>query len=192
VSQVYKLATSPLRVAMRLLEQEPQFKVFREDEELYQKLLQSTSVLFVAESETEKGMPCLARIRVLTGLSSFLMGMDELDGEPVPQRIIITVWEQAWETLEEDQRAALMFHELCHLRAKRTEGEWRFSLVGHDLEEFNAVVQRFGVWMPNIHKFIESCRSGQKSLFGITDVEYDANGKLKSVEIHVNGTEEAS
>jgi hypothetical protein len=106
LSQVYKLATSPLRVAMKLLEQEDQFSRFREHDELYQKLLQSTSVLFVAESETEKGMPCLARIRVLSGLSSFLMGMDELDGEPVPQRIIITVWEQGWETLEEDQRAA--------------------------------------------------------------------------------------
>ncbi|MCZ8139231.1 MAG: putative metallopeptidase [Armatimonadota bacterium] len=190
MSQVYKLATSPLRVAMKLLEQEDQFSRFREHDELYQKLLQSTSVLFVAESETEKGMPCLARIRVLSGLSSFLMGMDELDGEPVPQRIIITVWEQGWETLEEDQRAALMFHELCHLRAKLVEGEWRFSLVGHDLEEFNAVVQRFGVWMPNIHKFIESCRSGQKSLFGITEVEQ--RGNTTHITMKLPSSEEAS
>ncbi len=165
MSQIYKLAPEPLRVAMRLLEQEEQFKRFREFDELYNKLHESTSVLFVGEAEQEKGRPCLARIRVLSGLSSYLMDMDGLDGEPVPQRIIITVYEAGWFALDNDQKAALMFHELCHLRAKLVEGDWRFHLIGHDLEEFNAVVRRFGVWMPNIHSFLEDCRAGQKSLF---------------------------
>lgn len=73
-----------------------------------------------------------------------------------------------WDSVTPQTREALVFHELCHIKQKLDEyGEPRFNrqtgapiygLVAHDLEEFNAVVAKYGAWSPDIDDFIAAAR----------------------------------
>lgn len=69
-----------------------------------------------------------------------------------------------WFAIDDTGREALMFHELMHAdQATDQFGAPRFSketglpvwrIRGHDIEEFNAVVKRYGAWLPDIQSFI--------------------------------------
>ncbi|HOV59228.1 MAG TPA: putative metallopeptidase, partial [Rhodanobacteraceae bacterium] len=63
------------------------------------------------------------------------------------------------------EREILVFHELCHaVHAKDRFGAERFTRDGapiwgiraHDIEEFNAVVARYGVWKDDIRAFLDA------------------------------------
>jgi hypothetical protein len=72
-----------------------------------------------------------------------------------------------WLEASATEREALIFHELMHcMIALDREGEKRFTDEGdpvwairpHDLEEFNAVVRRYGAWKSDIRDFMEALR----------------------------------
>ena len=91
--------------------------------------------------------------RVCDGLPDFIMLLDS------------TWWVQASPL----QREALVFHEMCHaIHAVDRDGELKFdgdgnpiwALRSHDLEEFNAVVERYGAWLPDVTGFAAALRKG--------------------------------
>lgn len=68
-----------------------------------------------------------------------------------------------WPMLTEPQQRALVDHELCHMSVQVKNGEegwirlpenadkgdfaeWKYSIRGHDLEEFNEILERHGFW----------------------------------------------
>ena len=68
-----------------------------------------------------------------------------------------------WQSASAEQREALLYHELCHVKqAVDQYGALKFdrdgypvwTLVSHDLEEFNAVVARYGAWQGDIASFL--------------------------------------
>jgi hypothetical protein len=68
-----------------------------------------------------------------------------------------------------------VYHELCHTEHKRDkEGELRFDveerpvwgIVGHDVEEFNAVVRRYGAHSLEIQKFLSDASDGSRAAPG--------------------------
>lgn len=71
-----------------------------------------------------------------------------------------------WMASDERTRSALMFHELCHAGQKHDKygapmfnkdtGEPCWMIRAHDLEEFDAVVRRYGAWEPGISRFVEA------------------------------------
>ena len=72
-----------------------------------------------------------------------------------------------WAEATENQRSALVHHELCHcMIAVDREGEKRFTDEGdpvwaikaHDLEGFNATARRYGAWLGDIRDFMEALR----------------------------------
>ena len=74
-----------------------------------------------------------------------------------------------WEQASPIQREALVYHELCHAaHAVDGFGEPRFTqdgdpiweIKGHDVEEFNAVVERYGAWLGDLTSFIAALRKG--------------------------------
>ena len=80
--------------------------------------------------------------------------------------ILDSTW---WAQATPKQREALVYHEMCHMaHAVDKDGEPRFTeegnpiwdIRGHDLEEFNAVVRRYGAWLGDIESFIHSLRAG--------------------------------
>lgn len=69
----------------------------------------------------------------------------------------IIVDESSWREADEQWRLALIYHELCHIQQKTTlkTGVPQFDkktglpvirMVGHEVEEFLAVYERFGDW----------------------------------------------
>jgi hypothetical protein len=80
-----------------------------------------------------------------------------------------------WEGLTDQQRVALVDHELCHMAVFLKDGElnrwrrfdpnydvlsdeieWRYGVRGHDLEEFTEVIERHGLWSADRQEFAEA------------------------------------
>lgn len=68
-----------------------------------------------------------------------------------------------WQSVGPREREILIFHEACHMGLKRDkygevqedeDGRPRWGLVGHDVEEFTAVVARYGAWNGELEGFI--------------------------------------
>lgn len=65
----------------------------------------------------------------------------------------IEVWDEAWSADSEDWKEYLLDHELSHFQVN-SKGE--FGIVGHDIEEFEAVLQRHGVGVAGLRRLLES------------------------------------
>ena len=59
---------------------------------------------------------------------------------------IITVYDKAWEKLAEKEKRYVLDHELCHaFVGEDKHGEPVYKVIPHDLEEFNEIVERYGL-----------------------------------------------
>ena len=94
---------------------------------------------------------------------------DEARENPIDYLIILD--DEWWIDASERDREALVFHELNHLQpAFDKDGNQRFSretglpvvaLVGHDVEEFAAVVRRYGAWSDDVRGFLAAAAEGE-------------------------------
>jgi hypothetical protein len=68
---------------------------------------------------------------------------------------IITINEDAWMAMDEKSREALIDHELCHCIKNGCDslGNPKWGLVGHDVEEFEAIIRRHGLWKSDLKRF---------------------------------------
>lgn len=81
---------------------------------------------------------------------------------------LITVNQDIWENLNEAQRIALIDHELCHcLRGDDDKhGNPKWQTVGHDIEEFFAIIKRHGDWSEDVKRALRAFEeSKQVSMF---------------------------
>lgn len=102
----------------------------------------------------KKGKTVWGEIKKATPLEKFLSGFD----------LIMTVNADVWPRLDHRQKQALVDHEFCHVTITTDEktGEITLGLTGHDIEEFDAIVERYGAWKGDVERFIEA--HGQYSL----------------------------
>lgn len=84
-------------------------------------------------------------------------------------RFLVVLDAAYWAECGARNRQILVFHELTHCQQKVDRyGELRFDMDGnpvyglkaHDLEEFTAVVQRYGAWSDDIRAFIRAANEG--------------------------------
>ena len=68
---------------------------------------------------------------------------------------VITFNWSMWRDLNVPQRAALVDHELEHCGVD-DGGSWQAQ--AHDLEEFNIIVRRWGLWRSSVANFVEAAR----------------------------------
>jgi len=75
--------------------------------------------------------------------------------------------QEFWLAADQVTREALLEHEMCHVRQEITKtGELRFDqdgnpvygIVGHDIEEFNYIVRKYGAWSDSITGFLEAAK----------------------------------
>jgi len=66
---------------------------------------------------------------------------------------IISIYEDAWDIMVEEQRKALLDHELHHLFIDEDkEGNPVCKILLHDLEDFKEIIERYGAdWADNIY-----------------------------------------
>lgn len=87
---------------------------------------------------------------------------------------IIWLAHDIWKgVLTKHQRRALLDHELCHC----TSEDGSFKLVGHDVEEFNVIVRRYGLWRPSL-KEMDHAIQGRLDF----DELESRNGRVTAIE----------
>lgn len=112
---------------------------------------------YVFRSETAKsnGKAIWGKARKITGLNAFLATPE--DERPVDDDIdeffVIEIAEPVWAILSENERKALVDHELCHCTTEQKGGELKLKLRPHDLEEFVQIVRRHGLWRDDVENF---------------------------------------
>ncbi|MCL1789972.1 MAG: hypothetical protein FWG40_01225 [Peptococcaceae bacterium] len=86
-----------------------------------------------------------------------------------PSNFTISINEEVWRTLEgsDKTRMALIDHELSHCQKgeEDTDGNPKYYLIGHDVEDFFEIVRRHGAWNKSIENILSAYKlSGQQSL----------------------------
>lgn len=116
--------------------------------------------LFRSEAATSNGRTVWGKARKVTGLNAFLASPDPASGPcteetpDVEQFFVIEIAYDVWATLTAKQKIALVDHELSHLKVGMNDkGEIVLSLRAHDLEEFEDVVKRHGLWKKDVEHF---------------------------------------
>ncbi len=61
-----------------------------------------------------------------------------------------------YEDLSDEQKLALIDHELCHCHM---DDFGKAKMVHHDIEEFDCIIERYGAWAPDIKKTISRMKS---------------------------------
>lgn len=117
----------------------------------YHPHLHGETILYVFRSKAteRKFKPVLGTARRVSGLNAYL-AFQEM-GEDAEPFYVIEIAEDIWGRLAEAQRVALVDHELSHIGPD--------GMLTHDVEEFRAVVERHGLWMPDLHDFAKAAKS---------------------------------
>lgn len=135
--------------------------------EMYHPHLKGIRVEYVFRSKAakNKGRIVLGTARLVSGLNAFLASPSEADeeseifqAEEGEAFFTIEIAKDEWKHLTDTQRAALVDHELCHCWAGEDEDadgnpKMIYKIIGHDVEEFTAIIQRHGLWKGDVQSF---------------------------------------
>lgn len=146
----------------------PEFAELRDAEPRIEFLMRNTPK--VKQSRLIIGTAYMPKVNgELSGMFDWLL--EQYFGE-APD-FLITLDAEYWQDATDLQREILVFHELSHcvhgrdalgsLRFDR-EGAPVFAILGHDIEEFNQVVRRYGAHSPIVNNFIEAVSDGESNL----------------------------
>lgn len=107
----------------------------------------SIAYLMDKDMARSKGKDVWAKIRKANPVEQHLTGHD----------LLLIISTPAWNACNDAQRVALLDHEFCHVFVDEADdGVITYKLIGHDLEEFRAVVSRHGDWSADITLFNEA------------------------------------
>ena len=105
------------------------------------------------------------RIELVSEKSSYLGKCSKATGKwryLVDKDFVIEVFSGFWEPATQNQKEALLLHELCHIISEENdEGEITWKIKKHDLEEFNFVVEKYKDWRPELSEF-KKCLNGKE------------------------------
>lgn len=148
--------------------------------------------IFVSEASKSRGKIVWGKAHKISGLNAWLATDEEYrEAEPCPF-FVLEIARPIWTQLKDEARRALVDHELCHFDIE----DGKLTLRPHDLEEFNEVVRRHGLWRPEVEFFVEAGKQGE--LFDLSkkteavieqmDRAAEARG-FDKVTMEVNGKE---
>lgn len=161
--QEYKPAPEVQEIAERYIEEHHQH-------------LQGVKIeyIFMSEAPTVAGKIAGGVAKKITGLNAWLSTPTEgREPEPEPY-FVLGIAESIWKLLTPEQREALVDHELCHMGYDDEKDT--IKIIPHDVEEFSGVVQRHGVWEPNLERLLQAAQNSERHpLFNI-DKDHSGDG----------------
>lgn len=111
-----------------------------------------------SQAITKKGKNHLAHAKLVTGLNAYLATAEEDDAKPL---FVIVITKHFWDGSTAEFKEALIDHELCHcLYDSETD---KYSVEGHDVEEFTAIVKRHGGWKSDLDIFFKAAKQTKLS-----------------------------
>lgn len=113
----------------------------------YHEHLHDARVLFIMRSEApvSNGQVAYGKARKVSAEQQVY-----IDGD-----FVIWIAKDQWNYLSPKQKEALIDHELSHCK---WDG-FTASLRGHDVEEFNHILERYGAWWPSAESFEAAIQS---------------------------------
>ena len=104
--------------------------------------------VFVPKGAVRGGKKRIGVAQKLSAVSHMLSGYD----------FVIRLSKDVWEALKEPERLAALDHELCHCAPKEDEnGMWTgWEIRHHDVEEFAEIIERHGLWKPDVQDVARS------------------------------------
>ena len=106
--------------------------------------------VFMDKVPKKGGKEVWAYVKKVTSLNAFLATESD-DSDPF---FVMVVAQPIWLALPKKAKAALVDHELCHIGAELTQKDEeqvvKLSVIPHDMEEFNAITRRHGLWRDEI------------------------------------------
>ena len=135
----------------------------------YHPHLQDARIAFVMRDEAPitNGRTTMAKASKVTAINKTLMEYD----------FLIWVAEDIWNKISHDQRLALLDHELMHCAGNSDEG---WYMRQHDIEEFNAIIERHGMWRKDLVRMANAVRQ-LRVPFGETEMRIEYQGKVVSL-----------
>jgi putative metallopeptidase len=128
-----------------------------------------------------KGKRILGKAKVISGLNAFLAREEDDDRE---QFGVVEICYHSWRVMKEPAREALIDHELCHFVVDIDTG--KLSTITHDVEEFNQVIKRHGLWKNDVLRFTELAA---KHLPLLDAAENEASNTATLSRVEDDGTE---
>ena len=115
--------------------------------------LANANIVWVWKTTGDPEKPWKSKGRVISGQAKKASPMESaLRSEPVD--FIITLNWDIWLQLPIEKRRALIDHELCHCAAEMDENsDVTYSTRPHDVEEFQAILERHGAWTIDLEQF---------------------------------------
>jgi hypothetical protein len=122
--------------------------------------------------------------------------VSDLDKQFQGHDFVIVLNSEAWYVLTEEQREALMFHELCHAAIavdqngnpkKDARDRQVYRIKKHDIEEFGDVIAKFGCYKQDLENFVATAMRSKKPpaptlLDGIEDDKTDGKEEAAVAE----------
>jgi predicted metallopeptidase len=115
--------------------------------------------VFRDKASVSHGRDVWGKARKVTGMAAFLaLPKDDApdyigDAEEVEPFFVIEIAHNVWEVLTGKQRLALLDHELSHCRVRFDGEKALLEVAPHDLEEFEGVIRRNGLWNDSARTF---------------------------------------
>jgi len=130
--------------------------------------LLEAKIAFVMRDEAPKsnGRSVAAQAQKVTALNQALIDYD----------FLIWIAEDRWDKLSEDQKEALIDHELCHCWG--WPGMWKMR--HHDIEEFQEIIERHGMWREELVHMANAVKQ-LRMPFDNTEVTLEHNGKVVTI-----------
>ena len=99
--------------------------------------------LFYDKPKKRAGKIILGTAEAVSAKFNYLTGID----------FIISIFKDAWDIMVEEQRKALLDHEMMHMFVgEDKDGNVIYKIVPHDIEDFADILNRYGVdWADNIY-----------------------------------------
>lgn len=112
----------------------------------------------------------------------------DLDRELAPYDFVILLRQDFWNdrNVSDDQRRALLDHELCHAGVKRgptgeqlldEKGRVIYRTLKHDIQEFSAIVLRYGVYTRDLEQFYAALKASKQQKLPFLQPQMPAPGK---------------
>lgn len=153
----------------------------------YHQHLEESEILYLFRSEhtEENGKVKLGKARKVSGLNAYLARQSYIEGANLAQNtenylgdkriglddpgskvfaeplLIVEIAHDVWSGLTVEQRVALVDHELSHFGPD--------GMRSHDVEEFRDVIERHGLWTPDLEAVAETI--AQQELFPVAGVK---------------------
>lgn len=133
---------------------------------LYHPHLQDARIDYVFTDSVSKkgGKEVWGTMRKITSLTAYLGGTknEQKNGATGPF-FVMTISKPVWDELDTFKKEALVDHELCHSGLELDEeGNPKLTIIPHDLEEFKAIVERYGLWRDDVKEFIKATKNTKK------------------------------